>query len=280
MAGAFLLRATTEAQVMPQIAGSVTGLAYGLFWLFRADRAAQASNPRSARFHGLAAGLIAYPLLWEATAKFGFLPPSLGAVGLAVVTAAGLGVAFRRRLRALAWLIAIGTGSTSIVLAFSTRMLTPFAASQILLGIVLLWAAYARGWYLLAIVGAAFANLSVFVVGGLLILEPDSEVVGLLRPGGLLVLQLSLALGYFASFLGRALRTRENLHALEMLQAVAALGVGFGGSWPSRARPSSRPGGWACCALAWRSWGTASPSRSSIVGYSAARTSSSSRRSD
>lgn len=77
LAGGFMIRALTDAGLLPALAGVALGLAYALFWIARADREARAGETTSAVFQGAAGGLIAYPLLWETTTRFRLLDTSL-----------------------------------------------------------------------------------------------------------------------------------------------------------------------------------------------------------
>ena len=53
----------------------------------------------SAVFHAMASSLIAFPLVWEATARFGLLGPRAACAALVGLFALGLGVAWRQRPR-------------------------------------------------------------------------------------------------------------------------------------------------------------------------------------
>ncbi len=73
-AGAYLLRALTEASTFSPALGVFLGLAYASLWFGAADRAAAAGRLWSSVFHGAAASLTAFPLVWEATTRFRILP--------------------------------------------------------------------------------------------------------------------------------------------------------------------------------------------------------------
>src|SRR5579871_4101015 len=75
IAGAYLLRAITEATLLPQLAGAILGLAYAIAWMVSAGRVAS-RNRMSAGFQAFTAALIAGSLLWEATVRFHSLAPA------------------------------------------------------------------------------------------------------------------------------------------------------------------------------------------------------------
>ena len=99
LAGAYLVRALTDGHVLPAAAGVALGLAYAAALQLLADREALAGRHASAVFHDIASSAIAFPLIWEATARFA-LPPRAGYAALVAFFALGIGVAWHRRLRA------------------------------------------------------------------------------------------------------------------------------------------------------------------------------------
>ena len=94
--------------------GSFVGLIYAVAWLAVADRAAAGGRRLSSSFHGVAAIMIGFPLLWEASTRFGFLSPAASAGVLAVLSGLALAVARRRRLRLLAGLAMLGALTTTV----------------------------------------------------------------------------------------------------------------------------------------------------------------------
>jgi len=182
LAGAFLVRAVTEAGAVPAGAGIALGLAYAVVWIVLADRATGAGNHASAAFHGLASAAIAFPLLFEATARFKFLSPAASAVALAGILALALFVAWRRDLSRLAWVFAIGAAATAMALAAATKTLLPFVSFLLGLGLVTLWLGYLRGWRALGwtIAVAVDGAVALVILGGLM----GSAIIGVFAQGG------------------------------------------------------------------------------------------------
>jgi hypothetical protein len=125
LGGAYLLRALSDLALIPPLVGAAAALAYAMWWLVQADRAAGAGHRLGAVFHGFAAAMIAYPLIWETTARFGFLTPTVAAAALIVFVALGLAVAWRRDLAEIAWTLALFTLVTSLGLLVGTRAFLP-----------------------------------------------------------------------------------------------------------------------------------------------------------
>ena len=117
LAGAFLLRALTEAETLATASGVALGLAYAASWIVAAATAARKGARASAGFFSVCAAVIAGPLIFEAATEFGVMSPTGSAVTLAVMTAAGLVVALRWRLPESAWVFVVGAMVTGAALA-------------------------------------------------------------------------------------------------------------------------------------------------------------------
>lgn len=259
LGGAFLIRAITEAKLVPDQAGTALGLAYAIFWILAADRAARGERCASATFHGVASALIAYPLLGEATIKFRFLSPPVSAFALMVVLGLALGMTWRRRLRAMAWVTVLGAAPTALVIAFATRVFVPFMSSLLLLGFATLWIGYLRGWRFLAWFVSFGLDLTLLLLTVLILTGPRPGVVETLAPRSLVGLQLSLVFLYFGSFAARTLFRGRNITFSEILQSGAVFLIGFGGAIAvtSRTEASTVPLGVAALVLAAGGYGAA-----------------------
>ena len=227
--GAFLLRAITEGGLIPQIAGTVLGIVYAMFWFLMVDRAAARGRLRSATFHGLAAAGIAFPLVWEATVKFRFLPPTASAGVLAAITALGLVVVTRRRLTGLAWVVALGAAMTALALAVPMKMWSLFVFELLLLGLVMLWLGYERRWQALAWTVSALVTVTILLMTAIVLLADEERTWELFSPDMLLAIQLSWVVIFFGTIGYRKLSAGEDLTPGEISLGFATLVAGFGG---------------------------------------------------
>ncbi|MDO8793002.1 MAG: hypothetical protein Q7J25_00095 [Vicinamibacterales bacterium] len=253
LGGAYLLRALTDSAILPQAAGIALGLAYALSWLVMADRVGAAgervrresasrelavsgfpspgpgtgsrTHAVSAAFHGVVFSIIAFPLLWEATVRFKYLSPDATAAALTLVTALAFGVAVRQRLQALAWIVTLTALSAALGLIGATAIVAPFAAFLVVLGVATLWLGYANKWVVLRWPVAFVADVAVLALtlrmSNSAWAEPTLRVVAV---------QLLLLNGYLASIVVRTLVRARDVNGFEIVQSVAALGVGFGGT--------------------------------------------------
>ena len=230
LAGAFALRALTETEVLPQIAGVFLGLLYGLAWVALAFRTATRGHSTSAEFHGLAAALIAFPLLGEVTIKFGLFSPELTAGLLVVVTAAGLLVAGYQRLRGMAWVFVLGAAATSVMLAISTRSLVLYTGCLLLLGVGALWLGLLRNWRGIAWFTAVLVEAMVLVTTLIALQVETDRVAEILNPVSLVRLQLLLAVAYLGSFALRTFTSKKGISTFEILHGIVVLAAGLGGA--------------------------------------------------
>ncbi|MGE5236771.1 MAG: hypothetical protein ACM3O7_10515 [Acidobacteriota bacterium] len=230
LAGAWLLRALTDAGTLPQTAGVALGLAYAVAWFVLAAR-----SPRTARlgaeFHGVTAAIIVYPLLYEATTKFAVLAPPASVVILTVLTGLGLVIAWRRLLPALAWAVTLGGLSAAFASLVSTHAMELYAVFLVLLGVAAVWLSYERHWFGLRWITAAAADLVVVEMVSL-VSRPEGppEAYRSLSAPGVEAVAVGLLVAYLGTIAVRTLLRRRDVNVFEAVQTIAALVVGFGGA--------------------------------------------------
>ncbi len=225
LAGAFLLRAASEAGRLPLAAGAALGLAYAAGWLLAADRAGAGGRRAGALVDGVGAALVALPLLAETTLRFQLLPPAATAALLGVVALAGLRVARRRDVQGLAWAFGAGTALVALALLPRPGGALPGAALLVLLAAWARRAAASSGWTLLPwpaalVADGAVSFLTTAAAGGRVPL-PLAAVLAV----PLLLSALTLAPAVAAA-LGRG----RALPAFDVSQSAAAVVVGYGGA--------------------------------------------------
>ena len=225
LGGAYLLRALTDAAVVPLPQGLALGVIYALAWLVMSDRAGAANQRTSAAFHGLVATIIAFPLIWESVTRFQLLTPNAAALALALVTSLTLAVALRQRSQPLAWIAVLAALATPLALVAATRVVLPFAGFTIALGVATLWIGYRADWVLLRWPAAAVADLMVLALAARAASGswPDP-------PALVIATQLLLLTGHLASVAARSLFRGRDVNMFEVVQTAAALAFGFGGA--------------------------------------------------
>jgi len=225
LAGGFFLRAMTEAGLLSPQVGIALAFAYGLIWIFFADRAGRLGLIPSVVAYALAAAMVVFPLLVEATTRFKVLTGAGSALVLAILTAAMLFIGWRRRQRAIAWVAILAALPTSLVLLAKTGVIVPFAVYLVALGVTTLWLGYSRGWTGICWPTALVADV---VVVGVTMRALSPEHLDAHRVASML--QWSLLAAYFFSVAIRTLIRGRNVALFEVVQVAAALVIAFVGT--------------------------------------------------
>jgi hypothetical protein len=231
LGGAYLFRAISDAGVVPAQAGAIVALLYAAWWLVQADRSAGAGQRLSATFHGVAAALVAYPLIWETTTRFQLFSPSAAAIALVGFVALGLTVAWRRELWEMAWGIVLFNLVAAVALMVGTGDFLPLTVALLLVAAAVEILAVRDQWLALRWPAALAIDLA-----GLMIvsatLRPENAPAGhpALPTWGVIAVVLALPTLYLVSIGGRTLLREKRISIFGMVQAAAALTVGFGGA--------------------------------------------------
>jgi hypothetical protein len=230
LAGAFLLRGLTDAGIVPGAVGALVGLAYAAAFLFAADRTAPGART-SAAFHGLAAVLIGYPLLWETTGRFSLLSPVASGSLLVVFLVLGLAVAGRRGIGEIAWASVLLAGATALGLLVRTHDLATFTIVLLLAAAAVEVLAFHDRWPSLRWPAAIVLDLAVVALamveqraGG----RPDGYPAA--SAGVLVAIGIALALVYLAGMAARTLLRARPVKPFEMVQVPVAIVLGCSGA--------------------------------------------------
>jgi hypothetical protein len=223
LGGAYLLRALTDSHVVTAPVGVALGLLYGAPWLLLASRAGARGAQLDALYHALATALIGYPLVWEATLRFGVLAPAESAALLGALTVAALVLSGVTRLHGLAWVVTFGAFGSAAGLALATRDWNSYTLLAIGIGLGTLWLGYIREWGDVRWLAAAGANL-------MLVFAIDHAALTA-APGGALLLVVVAFAGYGGSFAVRTLLRTRRVGGFEAAQSAAVTAVALGGSF-------------------------------------------------
>jgi hypothetical protein len=224
--GGFLFRALTEAGTLPASVGPLAGLLYAAWWLWQAERSARADRRQSALFHGLAAAFIAYPLIWETSARLDLLTPAAAGTAILVFLGLGLFVAVRNRLAAVAALLVAASVATPLLLLFGTQERLVFTGVLLVVAAGVEVLAIKQHWPILRWLPALPVDLAVLALSFAAVRE------GSALPAQVVVLMaLALPVVYLSGLGGRTLLRGLPVTGFEMVQVVATLVIGFGSAW-------------------------------------------------
>lgn len=222
--GAYLLRALTEAGTLTLPLGVGAAFVYAAALAVLAARAGPV-HPASATFHGAASAAIAFPLIWEATARFALLSPGLSAVALALAGTISLAIAWWRALHGLAWIAAAAAAATALATMAATGQAVAATTAVIVLAILALWMSYERDWYLIRWPMALLAD---FVVVGVTARAAGARALD--DPLAAMAVQVLLLGGYLGSIAARTLVRGRRLIPFEAIQGVLVVVIGLGGA--------------------------------------------------
>jgi hypothetical protein len=232
LAGAYVVRALTDARAVPAGVGVALGLAYAVLWLLRADREAGRGRRESAIFQALAGSLIAYPLLWETTARFGLLGPRAACAVLAGFFALGTGVAWRRGLGVVAYATTGLALATAVALLVATRDLAAAFAALLAIAAGIEWLAFRDRWLPLRWWAAVALDAVAFLLAAIVV-RPQGLPEGYapLSPAAAAGVLLALPALYVASLAARTLRRERAVTFFEAVQGSLAVLLGIGGAY-------------------------------------------------
>ncbi len=224
LGGAYLLRALAESGTLAFSTGVLLAASYALFWLGVAYRGTRPGDVVDRTLYGLAFVLVAFPLIVENTNRFHLLSPSMGALALGVATALGLGVAWKHSLRLLGWILLVGAMSAVSIAALHTQAWPSWMLLYVGVGIGIDWVAEHRKWPPVRFFAAGAADLALLLYLPIVLVDRDHYT-----PTATLV-QLSLFVGYAASYWFRSLAEKRSFGTLERVQLSAVLLIGYVGA--------------------------------------------------
>lgn len=236
--GAYLLRALTETSTVPRVVGLTLGLVYAFVWIYVANRHASRHDAHAAGFSSIVAAIIAYPLLWEATAHFQSFSVGIASLLMLVVSSALIAIAWRHAIPIVAWLATLGTFGCAVALIASTEQPSlPFLALSVA-GAMTWHVASKHKWPVVRWPAVAFAWLIAvpmeIVVAAKRAAEPAELVVIALLIGGF---------AYLGAIAAKNLLTRVDIDLPDIIQAVGTiLAILAGTAWIASGLPGLSPG--------------------------------------
>ncbi len=223
IAGAYVLRAAAESGIFPSFIAVTLALIYAAAWFIAA--AWPSRHSRLARdTYAITAALILAPLLWETTVRFQMLAPALAAVVLALFAALAIGLAWRGKFAAIAWIGTLSAVITALVLMVATRALTPFTLSLLAMALLTEFATVRVRWRELRPIAAAGADLAILIV--VLILGNRATIPPAYKPigAGAIVALAATLFGIYAAHISvRSLLFRLKVTIFEAAQLVVAV---------------------------------------------------------
>ena len=229
LAGAFLLRALTEAGTFSPRMGVAIGLVYAMLWLVWAARTPAARRLETA-LHGLTSVLVLSPLLFEATVRFHAISTWTAGALLLTFTLFGLAVSWRKDLLIVATFATLAGLGTSIALLLATEDILPFTFVLLAIALAMEVSACLNHWMNGRWLAAAAADLAVLLATWLVTNERGlPEGYAAIPHSALLAAQVTLLAIYLSSTIVRTLLRGFNFTWFETAQCALAFLISFGG---------------------------------------------------
>jgi hypothetical protein len=229
IAGAYLLRAITESELVPQLAGTILGLLYAAGWLVSTVRIST-GNRLSVAMHGVTAACIVAPLLWEATVRFHTVSTVASASALALFVILGQAFAWQHDHSALAGVTAFAGAATALALIIATLDPVPFTIALIVAAAVVefgAWCDRALGWrWIVALACDICVFLLLYLVSRPQGLPEGYAPVPIAAVGAL---SIALVAIYVASVALRTLSRKTSITWFELLQVATCAALAIGG---------------------------------------------------
>ena len=229
LAGAYLLRALTEAGTFSPRIGVAIGLVYAMLWLVWAART-PAARRLEAALHGLTSVLVLSPLLFEATTSLHAISTWTAGAILFAFTLFGLAVSWRKDLLIVATFATLAGLGTSAALLWSTLDVLPFTFVFLAIALAMEVSACLNHWLSERWLTATAADLAVLLATWLVTLEHGlPEGYAAIPHAALLGAQVALLGIYLASTIVRTLLRGFTFTWFETAQCALAFLISVGG---------------------------------------------------
>ncbi len=229
LAGAYLLRALSEAGVVPNQAGVAAGMVYAAGWLVWAARV-PANQLAAAAIYSLTAALVLVPLLWEATVRLHAITSGAAGATLFLFAVFGMAVSWRKNLLVVSTIATVAALAGGAALLLGTHDVLPFAFLFLAIAAAVEASACLDHWLNERWLAALAADLSVLLATWLVTNERGlPEAYAAIPHLWLFGAQAALLAIYLASTIVRTLLRGFNFTAFETAQAGFAFLIAVGG---------------------------------------------------
>jgi hypothetical protein len=140
IAGAYLLRALTESNVLPSAAVATVAIAYAMAWLVWASRAKR-GDWLSGTVYACTSALILAPMLWELMLRFNVLTAPVTSAVVAGFTVAASVLAWKRELAPALWVADLTAAALALSLSIASHQMIPFIGVLLVMVLIAEYAA-------------------------------------------------------------------------------------------------------------------------------------------
>lgn len=222
IAGAYLLRAVADSNVLPSVAVAAVAIGYALAWLVWASRA-KTGDWLTGTVYSCTSALILAPMLWELMLRFNVLTAPVAAAVVAGFVVAASVLAWKRELSHVLWVANVAAAAISLALLIASHDMIPFIFTLLLMVMVSEFGV-ARGresgvriLVSLAADAAVWALIFIYTSQeGKRISYPPQSATALIAPG------LILFVIFGAGVVYKTILAAKQITVFETIQAMAA----------------------------------------------------------
>ncbi len=239
IAGAYLLRAVAESEILPKLPVLLVAIVYAGMWLVWAART-HAANRLASVTYAVTAALILSPLLWESTVRFHILWPAFTAAVLVAFVVLALALAWRQNLQGIPWVATLAAVATGLALIVATRELAPFTVGLLAVALATELVVCLGHRLSVRVIPAIAADFAVWLLVYLMT-SPEGVAAEYAPVGAATITMLCLALlAIYGGSVGvRSFGLRHQLTVFEIVQGVVAFLLAAFGTL--RASPRAAP---------------------------------------
>ncbi len=135
IAGAYLLRALADSNVLPNAVVAAVAIAYALAWLVWASRA-KTGDWLTGTVYSCTSALILAPMLWELVLRFNVLAAPVAAAIVAGFAVAVSVLAWKRELSPVLWVGNLTAAAISLALSIASHHMIPFIGTLLLMVLI------------------------------------------------------------------------------------------------------------------------------------------------
>ncbi|HEV2134180.1 MAG TPA: hypothetical protein VGR47_07945 [Terracidiphilus sp.] len=222
IAGAYLLRAAADSNLLPIPFAAAIGISYAIAWLILAVRT-RAGAWFPSTVYAATSALILSPMLWELVFRFHILTASGSAAVIAAYITSAIALAWRKKLTPLIWVANLASVLIALSLFFATRSTLPFIA---VLLFILALAAFAESLNRvpgLRTLNALAASAAIWAAVYVYISPPATRSdYPVISPAVLIIPAFALFVIYLASVAHNTIARRRQITILEIILTVIA----------------------------------------------------------
>jgi hypothetical protein len=222
VAGAYLLRAAADSNLLPIPFAAAIAILYAIAWLVLAVRT-RAGAWFPSTVYAATSALILSPMLWELVFRFQIIAAPGAAAIVSVYLAAATALAWRKNLATVVWVANLASVLISLSLFFATRSTLPFIAALLLILLIAVAAETrnrAPGLRALAVLAASSAIWAAVYV---YISPPATRSdYPLISPAVLILPAFSLFVIYLASVAHNTIARHHRITIFEVILTIEA----------------------------------------------------------